>query len=110
MKERNFDRKQEDVGNVILLEHLNLTVDMTHRRHRRGGWLDPVERRKNRRKSRVRAEVEHAFLVLQVIFGLRKARYRGIAKNAQRLNGACALINLFMLRRPLLRLASGTCR
>jgi hypothetical protein len=26
MKERNFDRKQEDVGNVILLEHLNLTV------------------------------------------------------------------------------------
>jgi catechol-2,3-dioxygenase len=26
MKERHFDRKEEDVGNVILLEHLNLTV------------------------------------------------------------------------------------
>jgi hypothetical protein len=32
-------------------------------------------------------------------------RYRGIAKNAQRLNVACALVNLFLLRRPLLRLA-----
>ena len=79
--------------------------DMTHRRYRRGGWLDPVERRKNRSKSRVRAKVEHPFLVLKVIFGFRKVRYRGIAKNAQRLNVACALVNLFMLRRPLLRLA-----
>jgi hypothetical protein len=32
-------------------------------------------------------------------------RYRGIAKNAERLNVVCALINLFMLRRPLLRQA-----
>ena len=79
--------------------------DMTHRRYRRGDWLDPVERRKNRSKSRVRAKVEHPFLVLKVIFGFRKVRYRGLAKNAQRLNVACALVNLFMLRRPLLRLA-----
>ena len=79
--------------------------DMTHRRYRRGGWLDPIQWRKNRNKSRVRAKVEHPFLVLKVIFGFRKVRYRGIAKNAQRLNVACALVNLFMLRRPLLRLA-----
>jgi len=59
----------------------------------------------SRHKSRVRAKVEHPFLVLKVIFGFRKVRYRGIAKNAQRLNVACALTNLFMLRRPLLRLA-----
>jgi IS5 family transposase len=78
---------------------------MTHRRYRRGGWLDAVERRRNRSKSRVRAKVEHPFLVLTVIFGFRKVRYRGIAKNAQRLSVACALVNLFMLRRPLLHLA-----
>jgi len=80
-------------------------LGMTHRRNRRGGWLDPVERRKNRSKLRVRAKVEHPFLALRVIFGFRKVRYRGIAENAQRLNVACALVNLFMLRRPLLRLA-----
>jgi len=78
---------------------------MSHRRYRRGALLDPVERRKNRSKSRVRAKVEHPFLVLKVILGFRKVRYRGMTKNAQRLNVACALVNLFMLRRPLLRLA-----
>jgi IS5 family transposase len=41
----------------------------------------------------------------KAIFGFRKVRYRGIAKYAQRLNVACALVNLLLLRRPLLRLA-----
>jgi IS5 family transposase len=76
---------------------------MSHRRYRRGALLDPVERRKNRSKSRVRAKVEHPSLVLKVIIGFRKVgfrkvRHRGLAKNAQRLNVACALVNLFMLR------------
>ena len=79
--------------------------DMTHRRYRRGGWLDPVERRKNRSKLRVRAKIEHPFLVLKAIFGFRKVCYPGIAKNAQRLNVASALVNLPMLRRSLRRLA-----
>lgn len=77
--------------------------DFTHRRYRRGGHLDPIERRKNRNKSRVRAKGEHPFLILKRVFGFAKVRYRGIAKNAERLNVACALVNLFMLRKPLLR-------
>jgi IS5 family transposase len=76
--------------------------DFTHRRYRRGGQLDPIERRKNRNKSRVRAKGEHPFLILKRVFGFAKVRYRGIAKNAERLNVACALVNLFMLRRALL--------
>jgi IS5 family transposase len=79
--------------------------DMTHRRYRRGGSLDPVERQKNRNKSRVPAKVEHPVLMLKAIFGFRKVRYRGIAMNAQRLNLACALVNLFMLRQRVLRMA-----
>jgi IS5 family transposase len=31
----------------------------------------------------VRAKVEHPFLVLKFIFGFRKVRFRGIAKNAR---------------------------
>ena len=77
--------------------------DFTHRRYRRGGHLDPIERRKNRNKSRVRAKGEHPFLILKRVFGFAKVRYRGLAKNAERLNVACALVNLFMLRKPLLR-------
>jgi IS5 family transposase len=76
--------------------------DFTHRRYRRAGKVDRVERRKNRFKSRVRARGEHPFLILKRVFGFAKVRYRGIAKNAERLNVACALVNLFQLRRRLL--------
>jgi IS5 family transposase len=79
--------------------------DCTHRRYRHRGRVDEVERRKNRNKSTVRARGEHPFLILKRVFGFAKVRYRGIYKNAQRLTVACALVNLFQLRRPLLRLA-----
>jgi IS5 family transposase len=79
--------------------------DKTHSRYRRGGWLDPVERRKSRYKSCVRAKIEHPFLVLKAIFSFRTVRYRGLAKKAQRLMVACGLVNLLMLRQPLLGLA-----
>ena len=85
--------------------YVNLMRMGPNRRYRYQDRVDAVARAKNKTKSRVRAKVEHPFLVLKVIFGFRKVRYRGIAKNAQRLNVACALVNLFMLRRPLLRLA-----
>ena len=84
--------------------------DLTHRRYRRADHVDRIEQRKNRHKLRVRVKVEHPFLVLKVIFSFRKVRYRGLAKNAQRLKVAFALVNVFMLCRPLLRLAYGTCR
>jgi hypothetical protein len=37
------------------------------------------------------------------VFGFVKVGYRGLAKNACRLFVACALANLFMVRRRLLR-------
>ena len=37
-------------------------------------------------------------------FGFTKVRYRGLAKNTHRLVVACALVNLYMHRRLLLRL------
>lgn len=70
----------------------------------------PLTRRQhasNRRKSSVRAKVEHVFFVIKRVFGFTKVRYRGLDKNAHRLFVASALANLFMVRRPLLRLAQG---
>jgi transposase, IS5 family len=78
--------------------------DFVNRRYRHGGMINEVERRKNHTKSRVRAKVEHAIGVIKRIFGFTKVRYRGIAKNAHRLFVACALANLFMARRHLLRI------
>jgi IS5 family transposase len=89
----------------VIRQHAPKARDMTNRRCRYRGEVDEVQKRKNRHKSSVRAKVEHPFLVLKRVFGFTKVRYRGIAKNEERLNVACALVNLFMLRRPLLRLA-----
>jgi transposase, IS5 family len=75
--------------------------DFTNRRYRFKGLVDEVQRRKNRFKSHIRARVEHPFLVIKRIFGFAKVRYRGLKKNAQRLYVACALTNLYLLRRRL---------
>ena len=54
-------------------------------------------------KSKVRARVEHAIGVIKRVFGFSKVRYRGLKKNTHRLLVTCALANLFMVRRHLLR-------
>jgi IS5 family transposase len=79
--------------------------DCTHRRYRFKNRIDEVERGKNRTKSTVRSKVEHVFGVMKLKFGFVKVRYRGLKKNANRLFATCALVNLFMVRKKLLRLA-----
>jgi len=44
----------------------------------------------------------HPIGTIKRVFGFRKVRYRGIAKNANRLLVASGLANLFMMRRRLL--------
>lgn len=78
--------------------------DFTHQRYRHRGIVDEVQRAKNRTKSKVRAKVEHAIGVIKRIFGFAKVRYRGLDKNANRLFATCALANLYLVRRKLLRL------
>ena len=65
--------------------------------------IDERTRAKNRTKSKVRAKVEHAIGVIKRVFGFVKVRYRGLAKNANRLFATCALANLYLVRRRLLR-------
>ena len=80
--------------------------DCTHRRYRYKNRVDEVERGKNRTKSTVRSKVEHVFGVMKLKFGFVKVRYRGLKKNANRLFATCALVNLFMVRKKLLRVAA----
>jgi IS5 family transposase len=77
--------------------------DFTNKGYRYNGRINEVEKAKNRNKSRVRAKVEHVFGVIKNIFGFRKTRYRGLAKNLHRLEVTAALTNLYMVRRQLLR-------
>ena len=81
-----------------------LSVCAPHARdfiHRRA--TTPELRATNRWKSRIRARVEHPIGVIKRVFGFTKVCYRGLAKNRHRLVVACALANLFMVRKRLLR-------
>ena len=79
--------------------------DLTNRRYRYKGVVDEFERARNRVKSSVRSRVEHSIGVIKRIFGFAKVRYRGLEKNGNRLFATCALANLYLVRRRLLRLA-----
>ena len=75
--------------------------DMTCRRTKFKNYVDEEARRKNTTKSKVRAKVEHVFRILKRVFGFDKVRYRGIAKNHNRLCACFALVNLYLHRKRL---------
>ena len=68
--------------------------DFTNERAQRNAPLTDAQKAKNRRKSAVRAHVEHPFLHIKRLWGYAKTRYRGLAKNANRLIAMCALYNV----------------
>ena len=79
-----------------------------NRRPTAGKPLSEHWRGLNRLRSATRARGEHAFQVVKHLWGFRKVRYRGLAKNTARLFTAFALANLYLLRRRLLP-AQWTC-
>jgi IS5 family transposase len=68
------------------------------RRTTHGRPLSPRWERINRSRSRVRARGEHAFHVVKRLWGFRKVRYRGLAKNTARVYAVFALANLYLMR------------
>jgi transposase, IS5 family len=89
----------------VLAEYAPNAQDFTNAKGCRNAPLTKDDRRKNRTKSQVRAKVEHVFRVLKCQFGFTKVRYRGLAKNANHLFAALALVNIVLAKRRLLRLA-----
>lgn len=75
--------------------------DLTLKKAQANWPLKPVDEHINQLRSKVRSRVEHVFGVIKCVFGFDKLRYKGIAKNANRLFVAAALCNLFMIRRKL---------
>lgn len=75
--------------------------DFTNKRAYRNAPLAEAEKETNRRKSSIRAKVEHPFLILKRLWGFAKVRYRGLAKNANRAFAMLAAINLLKYGRPL---------
>lgn len=92
--------KREEIRNN---EHLS---NIEYRINRRPKSLPKVsdnavdwERHIDRRNSAVRCKVEHAFKYIKDTFGFRKVRYKGLAKNLNKLNVLFACANLLMVKR-----------
>jgi transposase, IS5 family len=75
--------------------------DFTNERAYRNRPLKKQQKQKNTRKSSVRAKVEYVFLVIKKLWGFTKVRYRGLAKNKNRLLTTLALANLYIVREQL---------
>lgn len=72
-----------------------------NRKASRGRKLNCADRAFNKKSNRTRARVEHIFGVVKHLWGYRKVRYRGIAKNASQVFTLLALANLYLARREL---------
>jgi IS5 family transposase len=64
-----------------------------------GSQLRELLKRVETLKAQVRSQVEHPFHILKNLFGHRKARYKGLAKNTAQLYSLFTLANLVMAGR-----------
>lgn len=67
--------------------------------------LTQKQRSRNRRLSRVRAIVEHPFLVVKRLWGHTKVRYRGLRKNLAQMQMLFGLANIYRVRYRLMATA-----
>jgi IS5 family transposase len=86
----------------VIEEHAPWAQDFTQHRGRAYKYLSQLQREVNRKRSKVRARVEHSIGVIKRVFEFAKVRYRGLAKNGNRLFVTAALANLYIVRGPLL--------
>ena len=70
-------------------------------KRKRARCLSSSQKKRNQKHGAVRAKVEHVFRVVKCQFGYRKARYRGLAKNAAQMFSLMALANLYLARQSL---------
>ena len=86
-------------------EHKGRDVDwLVALRPGKRAQLSPTSRlaRAEKTKASVRAKVEHPFRYIKVLFGYAKVRYRGLAKNENRLHVLAGFTNLLIGRKYML--------
>ncbi|MGB5586054.1 MAG: transposase [Gammaproteobacteria bacterium] len=89
----------------MLQEHAPNAKDFTSKKVYRNKSLSDEETSKSITKSSVRAKVEHVLHIMKRQFGYTRVRFRGLEKNATHLFTTCALINLVLSKKRLLRLS-----
>ena len=81
--------------NIAMRPGKRRTLDLSREIDRLHDQLETI-------KARIRAKVEHPFHIIKNRFGLKKTRYRGLAKNTAQLMTLFGLANLMIAKRRLL--------
>ena len=84
-----------------LKQHASRAKDFTNKRACRNKASSERDKQVNSTKSQTRTKVEHPFFTLKRHWGFAKARYRGLAKNANRVFAMLALVNIDKWDKPL---------
>lgn len=72
-----------------------------------GRWKD-LTKAVERKKAQIRARVELPFHVVKNLFGHKKTRYKGLAKNTAQMFSLFGLANLVIAKKPLLAFQGAT--
>jgi IS5 family transposase len=97
-----FQGVEKRVENLELPVALHVAMRPSKRKTLSGRPLGDLFELIEYAKASIRAKVEHPFHVLKNLFGHRKTRYRGLAKNTAQLFSLFGFANLVLARRWLL--------
>jgi IS5 family transposase len=94
---QGIEKRTSEIKNAQTVWHVAMRPGKRKLLSDKGGEL--ISNVLERLKAKVRAFVEHPFHIIKNIFGLKKVRYKGLAKNTAQLYTLFALANLLITRR-----------
>ena len=94
---QGIEQRTEQAKNPDTVWHVAMRPGKRKALSDKGG--DKLTKQLERLKSAIRAFVEHPFHIIKNIFGFKKVRYRGLAKNTTKLYMLFALGNLLITRK-----------
>lgn len=94
---QGIEKRTGEIKNAQTVWHVAMRPGKRKLLSDKGGEL--ISNVLERLKAKVRAFVEHPFHIIKNIFGLKKVRYKGLAKNTAQLYTLFALANLLITRR-----------
>ena len=101
---QGVDKREENIG-VPVTWHVAMRPGKRRALPTQHAWAQMLEHAEQIKAS-MRAKVEHPFHVVKNLFGHRKTRYRGLAKNTAQLLTLFGMANLVLARRQVLDLAA----
>ncbi len=98
---QGVDKQEENQGSEVTWE---VTMRPGKRKALPNTAIGRLKEQVEQLKASVRAKVEHPFHIVKNLFGMKKVRYRGLAKNTVQLFALFGLANLLIAKRRLFAL------